>query len=67
MGLAFALMWSSAFTSARITVADASPLYALPLRFLLSGLIGVTIARAMGQTWHPTPTQWKVTILFGIC
>ena len=31
MGLAFAVMWSSAFTSARIIVADASPLAALTL------------------------------------
>ena len=27
MGLAFALMWSSAFTSARIIVSEAPPLY----------------------------------------
>ncbi|MCG7628236.1 DMT family transporter [Epibacterium sp. MM17-32] len=67
MGLAFALMWSSAFTSARIIVADASPLFSLALRFLISGLIGVMIARAMGQTWRLTPGQWKATILFGIC
>ncbi len=67
MGLAFAFMWSSAFTSARIIVADASPLYALAARFLLSGLIGVAIARALGQSWHLTRGQWYATILFGIC
>lgn len=67
MGLAFAFMWSSAFTSARIIVADASPLYSLAARFLLSGVIGVIIARAMGQSWRLTPTQWYATILFGIC
>ncbi|MCA2006597.1 DMT family transporter [Tritonibacter mobilis] len=67
MGLAFALMWSSAFTSARIIVADASPLFSLAMRFLISGLIGVMIARAMGQTWRLTRGQWKATILFGIC
>ena len=65
-GLAFALMWSSAFTSARIIVADASPLFSLALRFLISGLIGVAIARAMGQSWHLTRPQWYATILFGI-
>ena len=47
MGVAFALMWSSAFTSARIIVADASPLYSLAVRFLISGIIGVAIARAL--------------------
>ncbi|MCE8006908.1 DMT family transporter [Aestuariivita sp.] len=67
MGLAFALMWSSAFTSARIIVADASPLFSLALRFLLSGLIGVAIAAAMGQSWRLTRSQWYATILFGVC
>lgn len=67
MGLAFALMWSSAFTSARIIVADASPLFSLAARFLLSGLLGVLIARAMGQSWRLTRPQWRATILFGIC
>lgn len=65
-GLAFALMWSSAFTSARIIVADASPLAALTLRYLVSGLLGVAIARALGQSWHLTPAQWRATIIFGI-
>jgi drug/metabolite transporter (DMT)-like permease len=67
MGLAFALMWSSAFTSARIIVADASPLFALALRFLISGLLGVMIARWMGQSWRLTRAQWYATVLFGIC
>ncbi|MGV6847750.1 MAG: DMT family transporter [Marinibacterium sp.] len=67
MGLAFALMWSSAFSSARIIVAAAPPLYALSLRFLISGLIAVIIARLMGQSWWLSPAQWRATILFGIC
>lgn len=67
MGLAFAFMWSSAFTSARIIVADASPLFSLALRFLVSGIIGVAIARWMGQSWRLSPKQWYATILFGIC
>jgi drug/metabolite transporter (DMT)-like permease len=67
MGLTFALIWSSAFTSARIIVADASPLAALALRFFLSGLIGVAIARALGQTWRLTRDQWRATIVFGVC
>ncbi len=67
MGLAFAAMWSSAFTSARIIVADAPPLMALALRFLISGLLAVVIARAMGQSWRLTPAQWRATVVFGIC
>lgn len=67
MGLAFALIWSSAFSSARIIVADASPLASLSLRFFLSGLIGVAIARTLGQSWHLTRDQWRATIVFGVC
>jgi drug/metabolite transporter (DMT)-like permease len=67
MGLTFALMWSSAFTSARIIVVDASPLFSLAVRFLISGLIGVGIALALGQTWRLTRGQWRATVIFGIC
>ena len=67
MGLAFAAMWSSAFTSVRIIVAGAPPLAALSVRFLIAGLIAVAIARAMGQSWRLTPAQARATILFGIC
>ena len=66
-GLVFALIWSSAFTSARIIVADAPPMLALSLRFLISGLIGIGIARLIGQSWKLTPEQWKATVVFGIC
>jgi probable blue pigment (indigoidine) exporter len=66
MGLAFAFMWSSAFTSARMIVADAPPLYALSLRFLLSGLIGIAIARALGQNWQLTAGQWRAVVVFGL-
>ena len=67
MGLAFALMWSSAFSSARMIVADAPPLTALAIRFLISGALGVMIARAMGQTWRLTRPQWLAVVVFGIC
>ncbi|MEQ3709939.1 DMT family transporter [Tateyamaria sp. Alg231-49] len=67
MGLTFALIWSSAFTSARIIVADASPLASLALRFFVSGLIGVAIARLLGQSWRLTRDQWRATIIFGVC
>jgi drug/metabolite transporter (DMT)-like permease len=67
MGMSFALMWSSAFTSARVIVQYAPPLGSLSLRFLLSGLIGVGIALALGQSFRLSRAQWKATILFGLC
>lgn len=67
MGVVFSLMWSSAFTSARIIVASAPPISALALRFFISGLLGVLIARALGQTWRLTRPQWRACIILGIC
>ena len=67
MGVVFAFIWSSAFTSARIIVADASPLASLSLRFFLTGIIGVCIARMMGQSWNLTRDQWRATFVFGLC
>jgi len=67
MGLLFALIWSSAFTSARIIVADAPPLASLALRFLVSGVIGIAIAKAFGQSMRLTSDQWKATLVFGLC
>ena len=67
MGLAFVFMWSSAFTSARMIVMDAPPLTALAFRFLISGLIGVGIARALGQSWALSRPQWRSVLIFGLC
>lgn len=67
MGLLFALMWSSAFTSARIIVAEAPPMLILSLRFLISGLIGCGLALALGQSMRLTRAQWRATIIFGVC
>lgn len=67
MGLAFALMWSSAFTSARVIVEYAPPLSALALRFLISGLLGVGIAWFLGQSARLSRRQWKGVVIFGIC
>ena len=67
MGLAFALMWSSAFTSARIVVAHTPPLGISSLRFLIAGTLAIVIARALGQSWRLTTSQARATVIFGIC
>ena len=66
-GLAFAFMWSSAFTSARIIVTNAPPLTVSAIRFLLAGLIVLAIARIAGQSMRLNAQQWRLTIVFGIC
>mgnify|MGYP001793909183 FL=1 len=67
MGLTFALIWSSAFSSARIIVAHAPPFAASAVRFAIAGCIGVAIAWALGQSWRLTRDQWRATLVFGLC
>lgn len=67
MGIAFSVMWSSAFATARVIVADAPPLWALTIRFAISGLIAVTIARALGQSWRLTRPIAASVMVFGLC
>ena len=67
MGVVFALMWSSAFATARIIVAHAPPLAALSLRFAISGLIAVIAARLLGQSWRLTRLQARSVLVFGLC
>lgn len=67
MGLAFSLMWSSAFATARIIVAAAPPLAVLSLRFLISGLVAVIVARMLGQSWRLSGPQARSVVIFGLC
>ena len=67
MGVAFAVMWSSAFTSAKFVVADAPPFLALSVRFLLSGVLACGIALMLGQSARLTRRQWGLVVVFGLC
>ncbi|TXH99643.1 MAG: DMT family transporter [Pseudorhodobacter sp.] len=67
LGLIFAVMWSSAFASARIILLDAPPLWSLALRFLISGGIAVGLARALGQSWHLPRPQARAVVILGLC
>ena len=67
LGLIFAFIWSSAFTSARVIVSHAPPIGALSLRFFLSGIIALIIAIWLRQNFRLTKNQLQATIIFGIC
>jgi len=67
VAIAFVVLWSSAFVTARIIVAHAPPLMALSARFLISGVIAVALARALGQSWRLVPGQWRAVVIFGLC
>ncbi len=66
-GLTFVALWSSAFATARVIVAHAPPLTALSFRFLISGLLAVLVARALGQSWRLTRGQARSVVVFGLC
>ena len=67
MGLAFALVWSSAYATARVIVADAGPLVSLAIRFTLSGAIAVALGAALGQSLRLTRAQLRAVLVFGLC
>ncbi|MDG2354971.1 MAG: DMT family transporter [Paracoccaceae bacterium] len=67
MGLVFVVLWSSAFTSAKIIVEYAPPLLALAVRFFLTGLIGLTISKIFFTTKNLNQLEWLSLIGFGIC
>jgi drug/metabolite transporter (DMT)-like permease len=67
LGVAFVAMWSSAFTSARIIVTYAPPFLSLSLRFLISGLLALTIGWALGQRLPRGRAQWAAVAVFGLC
>ena len=67
MGVAFAAIWSSAFTSAKIAVADAPPFLMLGVRFALSGLGAVLVALIAGQRFPRGRRTWILIGIFGLC
>ena len=67
MGLAFAFIWSSAFTSARIIVLQAPPLTVSAIRFLIAGCLVVALAWILGQRPRLSRAGWRAVIVFGIC
>ena len=67
LGLAFAIIWSSAFTSARIAMFDAPPFLLLSIRFLFSGTIAIVIAFILGQSINFSKIEWYAICIFGLC
>jgi probable blue pigment (indigoidine) exporter len=47
-------------------VADAAPLAALALRFLISGFIAIAAAMALGAARLPARDQWRSILIFGL-
>jgi probable blue pigment (indigoidine) exporter len=67
LGLGFATIWSSAFTSSRIVVEYWPPFLVLSVRFLFSGVLALGIGFAAGQRIDLTRSEWRAVVVFGIC
>ncbi|MEQ9812429.1 MAG: DMT family transporter [Azospirillaceae bacterium] len=67
IGLAFAVIWSSAFTSAKLALQFAPPVLMLAVRFAIAGGLAVAAAVLMGQAWPRTRTAWRSILILGIC
>ena len=67
MGILFSVIWSSAFTSARILMTSAPPFLVLSLRFLISGILGIAVARLLGQNISLSRQEWAGVLIFGFC
>ena len=61
MGVSFAVIWSSAFTSAKILVTDLPPFYVSSLRFAIAGCIACGIVWCLLLYWtnRGLVAQWK--------
>ena len=66
LGVIFALIWSSAFPSAKVAVLYAPPFFVLFIRFLFSGLLATAVAKAFGQKMAFSKKDWLLIISFGI-
>ena len=67
LGIFLSIIWSSAFTSARILMSNAPPFLVLSLRFLISGILGIAIARMLGQNFNFSRQEWSGILIFGFC
>lgn len=66
VGVLFSLLWTSAFTAAKIAVASAPPLTLLTARFVFSGAIAVALAFAMGERPPVGRSAWLGIVTLGI-
>ncbi len=48
----FCLLWSSAFSAAKVALADCPPLLLLAARFLIAGVVVLGVAGANGTSWR---------------
>lgn len=67
MGVSFALIWSSAFSVAKILVAHTPPFSVSAVRFFVAAALTIGLALALGQRLPRGRAAWQPIILIGLC
>lgn len=67
MGVSFALIWSSAFSVAKILVAHTPPFSVSALRFLVAAALAIGLATLLGQRLPQGRAAWRSIVLIGLC
>lgn len=67
MGVAFSLLWSSAFSVAKVLVAHTPPFSVSAARFVVASIIAAAVASALGQKLPRGRAAWRAIIILGLC
>lgn len=67
IGVTFCLIWSSAFSVAKILLLYAPPFTVLAVRFFVATLLAGGIALALGQRIPATRAAWRQIVVLGLC
>lgn len=62
----FVFLWGSAFVPSKIGVLESSPLWFLAVRFAVSGLLALAIARGLAAPWPRGRRAWTQIVLLGL-
>lgn len=66
VGLAFAMLWSSASTATKIALKEAQPLVVAVSRFMLASAIMLFISHVVLKNKLPKAAQWKQLAIYGV-
>lgn len=67
LGVGFAVLWSSAFSVAKILVTHAPPFSVSALRFFIASTLAGALALALGQRLPRGWRSWQQIIVLGLC
>lgn len=64
--LFYIVLWASAFVPSKIGVLASSPLWFLVVRFAVSGLLALAVARMLGAPLPRTRRDWTAVVVLGV-